>query len=245
MPRLLLINPNTSAVVTAKLEQAAVAHFAGAAEVKAVTASFGAPYITGEHSLAVAAHATLAAREAAMREGSRIDACLIGCFGDPALQALEELAAEPVVGLAEASMRMAARRGAFAIVTGGHGWREPLRRLAFSIGLFDSLAAIETVDASGAQLAADPEWALDCLAGACRNAMAQAARRGTPAASIIIGGAGLLGYAHLLSDLVKAPLLDSVHCGLAIASERLKLSHRSGILTSPHAPASKSGTPLA
>lgn len=245
MPRLLLVNPNTSSSVTARLEQAAVTHFSRAAEVVAVTAGFGAPYITGEHTLAIAAHATIAAREAAMAQGSRFDACLIGCFGDPALHALEELGAEPVIGLAEASMRTAARRGAFAIVTGGSGWREPLRRLAFSIGLLEALVAIETVDASGAELAADPAWALERLAAACGSAMAHGARRGTPPASIIIGGAGLLGYAHLLSERVSAPLLDSVHCGLAIASERLKLTSPTGFLTSPQVPAGKSGTPLA
>lgn len=245
MPRLLVINPNTSEHVTQRLDSAAREFFAEKAEVVSVTAGFGAAYITGEYSLAVAAHATLEARTRGWDTHGPFDACLIACFGDPALQAIEELAAEPVVGLAEASMRLAARRGSFAIVTGGHGWREPLRRLAFSIGLLESLVAIETVDASGAQLAADPKWASDLLSGACRSAIAQGARRGASPASIIIGGAGLLGFAHTLSERVGAPLLDSVHCGLQMASERMHLTHSGGRLTSPPPPPTQSGTPLA
>ncbi len=232
MRRLLLVNPNTSVSVTNRLAKAAQDFFGDAVSVESVTAGFGAPYITGEHSLAIAAHATLEAREKAMAGGGRFDACLIGCFGDPALHALEELQAEPIVGLAEASMRIAARRGPFAIVTGGHAWREPLRRLAFSIGLLDSLAAIETVEASGAQLAADPAAGVDLLAGACRAALAHSARRGSAAASVIIGGAGLIEFAKPLADRVSAQLLDSVHCGLQMASERMKLARHTGLLTS-------------
>ncbi len=236
MPRLLLINPNTSESVTQTLDRAARQHLGAFSEVLSVTAPFGAPYITGEHSLAIAAHATITAREQVVTEGTTFDACLIGCFGDPALQALQELAQEPVIGLAEASMRIASRRGRFAIVTGGHGWREPLRRLAFSIGLLDALVAIETVDASGAQLAADPAWAQQLLAEACRKAITAPRPDGPQAESVIIGGAGLLGYAQSLSAHVQVPLLDSVLCGLEMAAERMGMPLTSFHSISPQPP---------
>lgn len=226
MPRLLLINPNTSESVTATLGNAASRTYGDSVEVICVTAPFGAPYITGEHSLAIAAHATLEARSRYLASGPTIQGCLIACFGDPALQALEELGEEPVIGLAEASMRAAAKRGPFAIVTGGHGWKEPLRRLAFSIGLLDHLVSIETVEASGAQLAADPAWANEILGGACLAALkpGQPLMTDRKPASIIVGGAGLMGFAGRLQDSVPVPLLDSVQCGLEAAAERLGIT---------------------
>jgi len=226
MPRLLLINPNTSESVTSALGSAASKTYGDSVEVVSVTAPFGAPYITGEHSLAIAAHATLEARVRYLASGSTIQGCLIACFGDPALQALEALGEEPVIGLAEASMRAAARRGPFAIVTGGHGWKEPLRRLAFSIGLLDHLVSIETVEASGAQLAADPAWANDILGEACLAALkpGQPRMSNRKPASIIVGGAGLMGFAGRLQPSVSVPLLDSVQCGLEAAAERLGIT---------------------
>lgn len=224
VPRLLLINPNTTDAVTRMLADAATDRLGKSVQVTAVTAPFGASYITGEHSLAIAAHATLQAREEAIARHGAFDACLIGCFGDPALQALEELASEPVTGLAEASMRWAARRGDFAIVTGGQGWREPLRRLAFSLGLLDAMVALETVDASGGQLKENPEWALSLLGTACHAAIARGTAVGRPPQSVIIGGAGLFGYARALEPSVPVPLLDSVLCGLDLTAERLQES---------------------
>ena len=221
VPRLLLINPNTTESVTELLARAAHDALGPAVSVTTVTAPFGAAYITGEHSLAVAGHATLQARDQAIATHGNFDACVIGCFGDPALQALGEIASEPVTGLAEASMRLAARRGPFAIVTGGHGWREPLRRLAFSIGLLESMVALETVDASGAQLKANPEWALELLGNACRAAIMAGQSAGHTPKSVIVGGAGLFGYAAALQSSFSVPLLDSVLCGLELAAERL------------------------
>ena len=226
MPKLLLINPNTTESVTQLLARAALQALDPSVSVTSVTAPFGAPYITGEHSLAVAGHATLQAREQAIAAHGNFDGCVIGCFGDPALQAIGEIADEPVTGLAEASMRMAARHGPFAIVTGGHGWREPLRRLAFSLGLLDQLVALETVGASGAQLKADPEWALRLLGEACRAAIANGAATGHAPQSVIIGGAGLFGYAAQLQPSLPVPLLDSVLCGLQLAAERLRDTSR-------------------
>jgi Asp/Glu/hydantoin racemase len=52
--------------------------------------------------------------------------------------------------------------------------------------------------------------ALRCLSEAC----AQAARPGVK--SIILGGAGLAGYARALQDRVDLPLIDSAQAGLSV-----------------------------
>jgi len=119
MPKLLVINPNTSSSVSGLLQQHLQLQLAGAVDVNTVTARFGAPYIASEATYAVAQHAVLDAWATAHAHGERPDAVLIGCFGDPGLFAMRDGAGVPVGGLAEAAFTAAARHGRFAIVTGG------------------------------------------------------------------------------------------------------------------------------
>lgn len=210
-PRLLLVNPNTTAAVTERL----VAHLAPAVpagvELEARTASFGAHYIDSEVSHAVAAHAVVQAWQSASQDHTApIAGVLIGCFGDPGLFALREACACPVTGLAEAAFIEAAQIGDFAIVTGGVRWGPMLQRLAHNLGYGAALRHIETVAPSGAALLADPALAQAHLSMACEAA----ARSGAKA--IIIGGAGLAGWAERLQPQCPLPLIDSVQAGLRV-----------------------------
>lgn len=207
MRQLLVVNPNTSQAVTALLQHHVQSAVGASAHVQVVTARFGAPYIANEASYAVAAHATLDAWEAA--RDIRPDAVLIGCFGDPGLWALREVCGVPVRGLAEASFAEAARHGRYAIVTGGEKWRPILWRLALSLGQTRTLAAIHTVQATGAQLAADPEAAHAALRASCEEVL-----RAHDVQAIVIGGAGLAGMADTLQPHVAVPLIDSVQAGV-------------------------------
>ena len=215
MRHLLVINPNTSDSVTALLRSHVLAASAPEMAVHTVTARFGARYISSEASYAVAAHATLDAWSAWLAQGGPSpDAVLIGCFGDPGLLALRECSPAPVTGLAEAAFIEAAQHGRFAIVTGGAAWQPMLQRLAHSLGYGDSLAHIHTVDATGAELAADPVAARALLARACRDVAEQHAVQ-----AVILGGAGLAGMAALLQHEVPIPVIDSVLAGARQAAQ--------------------------
>jgi len=209
MRRLLVINPNTSAGVSALLQAHVQAEAGLHVQVQTVTARFGAPYIADEASYAVAGHATLDAWAAAITPPQPApDAVLIGCFGDPGLLALRESSPVPVTGLAEAAFIEAARHGRFAIVTGGERWGPMLQRLAQALGHGPALAGIHTVAPTGAELAADPAGARALLAQACRDAVRQ-----TGAQAVILGGAGLAGMAAGLQPGLGVPLVDSVLAG--------------------------------
>ncbi|WP_298928901.1 aspartate/glutamate racemase family protein [uncultured Ramlibacter sp.] len=209
MRRLLVVNPNTSASVSALLQQHVQAEAGLHVRVRTVTARFGAPYIADEASYAVAGHATLDAWAAALasREAEP-DAVLIGCFGDPGLLALRESSPVPVTGLAEAAFIEAARHGRFAIVTGGQRWGPMLQRLAHALGHGPALAGIHTVVPTGAQLAADPVAARELLSQACLDAVRQLG-----AQAVILGGAGLAGMAAQIQPSLGVPLIDSVLAG--------------------------------
>lgn len=205
--RLLLINPNTSQATTQRLQTHLAPLLPPAVQLQCATARFGAPYIACEASYAVAAHALLDAW-AAEHARQPADRVLIGCFGDPGLWALREAAQVPVTGLAEASFVQAARRGPFAVVTGGERWAPMLRRLAASLGMADALRHIETVSATGAQLQAEPALAQQVLLPACKRAASQGVQ------SVIVGGAGLAGLAQVLQPQIALPLIDSTVAGL-------------------------------
>lgn len=210
MRRLLVINPNTSQTTTDRLAQHIPHVLAADTRLTCITARFGASYIACEASYAVAGHAVLDAWATHLQNSGndqQPDRILIGCFGDPGLHALRESAACPVTGLAEASFIEASAIGPFAIVTGGERWGPMLQRIAQSLGFGASLKHIETVRETGADLLANPEHAINVLAQACQRAAAHNVR------SVILGGAGLAGYAALVQPAINVLVIDSVLAG--------------------------------
>jgi len=230
MRHLLVINPNTSDHITALLRTHILGASAPDVAVHTCTARFGGKYIANEASYAVAGHAVLDAwADWSRQDGPAPDAVLIGCFGDPGLLALRECSPVPVLGLAEAAFIEAAEYGRFAIVTGGAAWKPMLQRLAYSLGYADRLAGIHTVEASGAELAADPRGSLLLLAQACREVVQSSA-----AQAVILGGAGLAGMAAAIQHAVPVPVIDSVLAGVR-QTQALALpgEHRAATILSP------------
>lgn len=218
MKTLLLLNPNTNAQITARLDARVQTLLDATWRVNAVTAAFGQHYISNEASYVEAAHATLDAYRAHV---GAADAMLVGCFGDPGGFALAEDGRMPSIGLAEAAMREAAALGDYAIVTGGAAWKPMLARLAFGLGgrVNARLVLIETIALTGAQVASEPVSAHAILLDACRHAM----RTAPQISSIILGGAGLMGIAQSIQHDCPIKLIDSVDAG-ARAISRFKIS---------------------
>jgi Asp/Glu/hydantoin racemase len=90
-----------------------------------------------------------------------------------------------------------------------------LHRLANSLGFQNALRHIETVVPSGAELQANPEMAIECLKTACQNASLNGVK------SIILGGAGLAGYAAQIQSMVDLPIIDSATAGLEVTLQQL------------------------
>jgi allantoin racemase len=243
MPHVLVLNPNTREALTGQLVQQVQTLWdaAGAGDATApspppvhgLTAPHGADYIASEATYVVAARAALDAwylHEAHQAPSGapphaaqgRPLALLVACFGDPGVWALREVTGLPVTGLAEAAMREAQALGPFGIVTGGQAWGAMLMRLARGLQCAgpQGLVAVQTVEASGGEMAAQPEAAWDALAQACVELLqAHPALR-----SIILGGAALGGWVPPVLARLQArcaqgdiaqvpPLIDSVEAG--------------------------------
>lgn len=97
--RLLVINPNSDAAVTEHLRLASARVLPDGSRVDAVDCPQSPPVIETALDDVLAGPAVVAAAAA-----GDPDAFLIGCFGDPAVSALRELTAAPVVGLGEAAL---------------------------------------------------------------------------------------------------------------------------------------------
>jgi allantoin racemase len=223
MGRLVLLNPNTSSEVTKRMAQAMSPNLPGDMTIEPVTASFGAPYISDESSYAIAHHAVvdmLARVQAQQALDPHRDAVLIGCFGDPGLFALREIAPCFVTGLAEAAFIEASGYGTYGVVTGGLKWAPMLRRLARSLPSGEALQEIVTLEATGAQMAANPAQAQLWLIEGCFQALEQAESAARPLQSLIIGGAGLVGYAQAIQHAVPCRLIDSVQAGARLCVPR-------------------------
>jgi allantoin racemase len=225
--QLLIINPNTSEAVSETLRGIALQEAAKrtdlALDLRLQTARLGASYISDEISFALAGHALLDAYafDLAQHPDARPDAVLIACFGDPGLLALQQLCPVPVLGLAQASVAAAHAQGAYAVVTGGQAWVPMLKRLIVQLGLHQRLVALEAVEKTGPQLAADKAAAVIELSDLCECIVRQ-----TPEVqSIVLGGAALGGLAQAIQQMLMqrgvthVQLMDSVRASIQAAMD--------------------------
>ena len=112
--RILLVNPNPPAGMTANIATAARRVAAPGTEIVALTSPQGPASIEGYYDEAM----SLAGLLQAVREAEDYDAVIIACFDDTGLDALRCLTDKPVVGIGEAGYRMAAMlSNKFSVVT--------------------------------------------------------------------------------------------------------------------------------
>lgn len=186
------------------------------------TGGFGAPYIATRASYAIGGHAALEALGRHAREN--IDAVLLACFGDPALTAMREISAVPVIGMAEASCQAAAAEdGSFSIVTGGHAWRDILQEFVMTIGLANRMCSIRTTSLTGGDIFRAPEAAIASLLEEIARCKVDGAAR------VILGGAGLAGLADQLRMHASLPIIDSVEALARAGIAAVEADRRAGL----------------
>lgn len=202
MPRLLVINPNTSQRVSQSIDALVRSEAGAGVEVETVTANFGFRYIASRTAVAIAAHAVLDAAARAIAAGAAPDAIILGCFGDPGLDALAEMTGLPVVGFAEAGLLAAAsERGPFIVATRGTVWCEMLAELIQRLGLRDRVTGVYSIEMPG-----------DDVAGIAAFLSDRA--RVTGAARIVLGGAGMIPTLPAIAAAATVPILDPHRAGV-------------------------------
>jgi allantoin racemase len=87
-----------------------------------------------------------------------------------------------------------------------------LEEFVAAIGLATNLASVRTVETLGADIATNPDAALESLAAECREAA-----REDGAEVVILGGLGLAGLAARIQAEVPVPIIDNVVASVRVA----------------------------
>lgn len=222
--KLLLLNGNTDAAITARMAEGA--RRMTTAEILPETAPFGARYIASRAAAAVAAHAVLdaLARRIGRANPEGIHAAIIGCFGDPGLEAAREMLPVPVIGMADAAILAALRLAPrVAVLTGGAAWVPMLEEFFLLRGLGPDKVRVAAIPPTGDMIAREPARAAGLLAETARGEIARGA------GAILLGGAGLVGLDALLAPELPVPVLCGLRCAVE-AAERAEALRVPGAL---------------
>jgi allantoin racemase len=214
--QILLINANTTQAVTDRIAAEARRVASPGTEVLAVTGTFGASIIGSRAEIAIAEHAAL---DLMARHGSGVDAVVIGVSFDVGLRAGRELLDVPVVGMTEAACLVACTLGGrFGIVTYGERSAGIFREMVAGYGLAGRLAGVHGLDATPADMLADPQ-ALHAQIAEAANGLVE--RDG--AEVVVLAGAVMAGLPPLIQDLVPCPLVEGIASGMGLAELLVRL----------------------
>ena len=197
--KIALINPNTTASMTATCVSVAEAVGAGGTEIIGLTSQDGPASIEGPYDEAFALPGLIRAALLAEQEGA--EAVVVACFDDPGLESLRAALSVPIVGIVEASMNAAASiADQMAVVTTTDRSLARIRELAHRHGVAERC----TVYASKV-----PVLALETDGYSPVRATAeQAVNEGAEA--IILGCAGMADWVAALRQDLGVPVVDGV-----------------------------------
>jgi allantoin racemase len=220
--RLLVINPNTSAAMTAGIGEAARAAAAPGTQVLAVQPSFGPRSIEGHFDEAIAA----AGVAEQMRAASGIDAAVIACFGDPGLDAAREATSAPVLGIAEAAFHVASMLATgFSVVTTMTRTCVIAEHLVHRYGFERRCRGIHGTDIAVLDLEHVSDDVLHHIEATARAALAR-----DRSGAIVLGCAGMAGLCATLQQRLGVPVIDGVAAAVKLTEALVAL----GAQTSKH-----------
>lgn len=222
--RIKVINPNTTASMTAKIGAAAVAAAAPGTEVLACHPARGPVSIESHYDEAVSVIGIL--DEVHRGEAEGCDGYVIACFGDPGLLAARELARGPVVGIAEAAMHVASLVATgFSIVTTLQRTCIMAAHLAEAYGLSRFCRKIRAVELAVLELDDPASESTARITQECTRALAQ-----DGCGAIVLGCAGMADLAARLSGQLGVPVIEGVSAGVKLVETLVSL----GLRTSKH-----------
>lgn len=221
--RILVLNPNTSAGVTARLASAAKEAAAAGTIITTATASRGVPYIATRAEAQIGGAIALEMLAELHRD---CDAAIIAAFGDPGLFGARELFDIPIVGMAEAAMLTACMLGRrFAIVTFARALGPWYEECVAMHGLRGRCAGIRALD--------DPFESIGDVQDEKENLLVELAKHAAfelEADAVILAGAPLAGLSARVRDRVPVPLVDQMMAAVKQAEALATLGARKATL---------------
>ncbi|MBW2000163.1 MAG: aspartate/glutamate racemase family protein [Deltaproteobacteria bacterium] len=207
-----IINPNTTEEMTADICKSAHYFSRTDTEIFCVNAEKGPVTIEGfyDEHLAIP---WLIKELLKSEKHEEMDAYVVACFGDPGLYALRELTDKPVVGIAESALVLASFVAAkFSIVTIMPRIRIMLEDLVRRVGVGHRVASIRTPNLTVMDFMKDFEG--------CKRVLIEEAKdtiQKDYAEAIILGCAGMAGFAAEVEKAVRVPVFDAVASAVKVA----------------------------
>jgi allantoin racemase len=218
-PRILLLNPNTTAAMTERLLAAAQLVASPGTMLVPLTAPRGVPYIATRAEAQIGGAIALEMLSAHHRQ---VDAAIIAAFGDPGLLGARELFDIPVVGMAEAAMLSACMLGRrFVIVTFATALGPWYEDCVAMHGLQSRCAGVRMLDGAFRSVSDVQEEKEALLVELACKAVAE-----TSADVVILGGAPLAGLAAKVKDRIPVPVVDQVQAAVKQAEMLFALNVR-------------------
>lgn len=216
--RLLIINPNTSKGVTARIKAAADAAARPGDRFTTLCPTFGPELIVTDADADHASHAVL---ETVKAYKGDCDGIVLASFGNTGDEAVRLLRPDiPVIGIAAAAFSIASAVGGnFGIVTFGPSLVPALQAKAEEAGLGPKLLGTLAVDTDDF---GDPGTVQDRYVNEMGRLCENMHERG--ASCVVMGGGPLAGMAAKLAPTSPVPLIDGTHGAINIL--RTLVGHR-------------------
>ncbi|MDO5703584.1 MAG: aspartate/glutamate racemase family protein [Paracoccus sp. (in: a-proteobacteria)] len=206
-----LLNPNSTASMTEKAREAAVAVAAPGTRIIAANPAGTPVSIEGYADEAMALPAMLTAIRRAEADG--VNAHVIACFDDPGLKAAREIASGPVIGICQAAVQVAMTISArFSVVTTLPRSVPIIEDLIVEYGASHCCRRVRAADLPVLALEDDGAHAADLIA-----AEIDAARDNDRAEAVILGCAGMADLAAQLQLRCGLPVIDGVVAAVKLA----------------------------
>lgn len=213
--KILIINPNSSLDMTDVIQKSAENFVNGEYEVMTLPTE-GAPiFIDTYKDHAIAAKGML---DIVKKYEDEVDAFIVACHCDPNLDLLKEITCKPVVGIGEASMKMASMLGhRFSVISTSQHSVPNKQALIRKYHLEGCLASVKypRAELEGCSCTEEQIY-LETSKDAINEDMAEV---------IVLGCAGLAGLDKKIQEQVKVPVLDPIVCALIMASGLVKASY--------------------
>ncbi len=208
--RILIINPNSDQHMTQAILSSATEFSGGDFEVNCL-ATPGAPeFIDTYQDAATALPGML---DLLKQHEADYDAFIIACHCDPNLDLMKEITSKPMVGIGEASMKLATMLGhRFSVISTDARSVPNKEALIRSYHLQDLLASVK-FPSTALKAKSDEEKYLLTAQAAIEEDMAEV---------IVLGCAGMTGLDKRLQQRLEIPVLDGVVCALMIATGLVK-----------------------
>lgn len=214
--RILVINPNSTAAVTAGIDAAvAPLRLAGGPEIECLTLAEGPPGI--ETQAHVESVVQPLCRLIARRDNAA-SAFVIACYSDPGLHAAREATTKPVLGIAECglltALTLGQRFGVLSILK--KSIPRHLRYVA-QMGLTGRLAGDRAIDLGVVELGDEPRTLGRMIEIGTRL------RDEDGADVLVMGCAGMARYRDRLQDAVGIPVVEPTQAAVGMALARVRL----------------------